>query len=279
MNRLLKSQLIVALCALALGTETYMVTGLKPAANELGLIFFATLLIYNIAQLRFNLSKRVMGKMKISLTGNRLNILLSIISLLFSLSLLITVNHGAQLVFILTSAAAITYVMPFSYKGDRLKGMREIPVLKNILLSAVWALGTVAVPLAFHNSFEITDDVWWMMARRFLFVYSLTVIFDIRDKKYDRELGILTLPMVVGIKNTKLLAVLALVAFIIITLFDSGLDNIPLMHYRESLILSAVITIMLVAIADLNKKNSYYIVVVDGSMIIQFLIVAAISFL
>ena len=277
MNKLLKSQIIVSVCALALGTETLLVLGLTPAINELGLIFFSTMLIYNLAQLRFNLSRPILSKVNLSLTGNRMNVYISIISILFTFSLLITINHSAQFVYLLTSIAALTYVMPFSYSNKRLKGLREIPILKNILLSGVWALATVLIPLAYHQAFNITDEVLWMMARRFLFIYSLTVIFDIRDKKHDRNLGVWTLPMGVGIKNTRLLAILALIIFITICLFDPGMSNMSLLHYRESLILSALITIAILAFADIKKKNSYYIVFVDGSMILQFLMVIGIS--
>ena len=147
MNRILKSQLIVSLCALALGAETYLVTGIPASPIELALIFFSTLLIYNIAQLRLNISKKPFNKIRLSLFGDRMNVIISILAVLITVPLVSLVNIKGQSVFLLTSLAAMAYVMPFSYKGSVINGLRGIPVIKNILLSIVWALGTISIPV------------------------------------------------------------------------------------------------------------------------------------
>ncbi len=279
MERLLKSQLIVSTCALALGAETFMVAGLQHRAHDLALLFFSTLLLYNLAQLRIDLSKKVMGKLKVSLTGRRMNIVLATAAFMISLPLLVGMNHETLAVFILTSFAALLYVMPFSYRGKRIKGLREVPVIKNILLSAVWALATVSLPLAGKGELQINSDITWMLARRFLFVYSLTVIFDIRDKRHDLLSGMWTLPMGIGIRVTKILALATLLLFTFISWVDPLLNDVPLHLYREALIASGIITMFLVAVANGRKKNAYYIVVVDGAMILQFLIITGFAML
>jgi len=277
MNLLLRSQLIVSLCALALAMETIMVLGLSSEPWHLLLILSATMLIYNLAQVRFNISRCINKKLRLSLIGHRLNVILAIVSFIITVPLITMINVDGLTVFTITSIFAILYVMPFTYKNERIKGLREIPVLKNILLSVVWALATVMIPLSI-NSFDLYEPaVIWMAFRRFLFVYALTVIFDIRDKKHDQAHGIWTLPMGVGIKYTKLLAITTLAVFILSCYLDPYISTHPLINYRESLVFSSLATMALITLADVKRKNTYYIVIVDGAMILQFFIVVGFS--
>ena len=80
-----------------------------------------------------------------------------------------------------------------------------------------------------------------------------------------------------GVKNTKALAIAALVIFLALALADPAIDTSAVKHYREALIFSALTTMALIMLADARRKNAYYIVIVDGSMIMQFLIVASFS--
>ena len=149
MERILRSQLIVSLCALAFAAETYLVTGLHASHLGLALVFSSTLLLYNIAQLRFDISRAIMGNIRLSLTGDRMNVILATVSLMITLPLLTQINPLGQLVYLIISLSAILYVMPFRFRGRNVRGLREIPVFKNILLSAVWAFATVLLPFAF----------------------------------------------------------------------------------------------------------------------------------
>lgn len=277
MERILRSQLIVSLCALAFAAETYLVTGLHASHLGLTLVFSSTLLLYNIAQLRFDISRAIMGNIRLSLTGDRMNVILAAASLIITLPLLTQINPLGQLVYLIISLSAILYVMPFRFRGRNVRGLREIPVFKNILLSAVWAFATVLLPFAFTGSLQYDEQIIFMALRRFLFVYSLTVIFDIRDQEHDRRAGFRTLPMSVGVKNTKALAIGTLVIFLALALADPAIRSSAVTHYREALIFSALITMALIMLADTRRRNAYYIVIVDGSMIMQFLIVAAFS--
>lgn len=277
MERILRSQLIVSLCALAFAAETYLVTGLHASHLGLTLVFSSTLLLYNIAQLRFDISRAIMGNIRLSLTGDRMNVILAAASLIITLPLLTQINPLGQLVYLIISLSAILYVMPFRFRGRNVRGLREIPVFKNILLSAVWAFATVLLPFAFTGSLQYDEQIIFMALRRFLFVYSLTVIFDIRDQEHDRRAGFRTLPMSVGVKNTKALAIGTLVIFLVLALADPAIRASAVTHYREALIFSALITMALIMLADTRRRNAYYIVIVDGSMIMQFLIVAAFS--
>jgi 4-hydroxybenzoate polyprenyltransferase len=277
MERILRSQLIVSLCALAFAAETYLVTGLPVNPTGLALIFTSTLLLYSIAQLRLDLSRAILGKIRLSLTGRRMNMVLAGMSLLVTLPLLTQTDPSGQLVYLLISLSAILYVMPFNIRGRNLRGLREIPVFKNILLSAVWSFATVMLPFAFTGELLFNEQILFMAMRRFLFVYSLTVIFDIRDQEHDRRSGFWTLPMGVGVKNTKMLAFGALVLFLIFTITDPTTVSSAAPHYREALIFSALVTMALIMLADIRRKNSYYIVIVDGAMIMQFLIVVTFS--
>lgn len=82
--------------------------------------------------------------------------------------------------------------------------LRTLPSIKIFVIAAVWSMTTVYLPAVFY-AIDWNWDLYLSLLQRFILVLILIIPFEIRDLKYDSsQLG--TLPQLLGIKRTKLLA-------------------------------------------------------------------------
>jgi len=127
--------LLIALAASAASHLTILRINETNNVVLIAIIFFATLAIYNFPRLPWQkpLNTRTW---------------ICLISILFSAILIINYNYISINLFLTAILACLIYMMPFNYKGKRIKGIRNIFLLKNIFLAASWALITVLLPMA-----------------------------------------------------------------------------------------------------------------------------------
>jgi len=116
-------------------------------------------------------------------------------------------------------------------------GLRKIPFLKIFIISTVWTIGTMGL-LVLENDLMLSDNVILHLIARFLFVFAITVPFDIRDIKYD--IGRLkTLPLFFGVQKAQyfsffaltICAVIAVNQYLANTLFSSQLLALILLYF------------------------------------------------
>jgi 4-hydroxybenzoate polyprenyltransferase len=79
--------------------------------------------------------------------------------------------------------------------------LKDIPVMKNFVVALSWALVVVLFPAV--GTIDILNGAILII---FYFVsvkyFINTVLFDIRDVKGDREMGIKTMPVILGVRKT-----------------------------------------------------------------------------
>jgi len=157
--------------------------------------------------------------------------------------------------------------------------LRDIPGLKIYLISLVLPCVTVAIPIlstsGFHAFFQ--QDILFAFFRKMLFVFAITVPFDIRDMDHDQKNNLKTIPLLVGDAKAKGIAVFALITYILllfIQLFtSSGLDT----RYFAALLLSAVISMFIIWQTNKIKNEYFYSLLLEGTMIIQCLLIIGAS--
>ncbi|MBI2259786.1 MAG: hypothetical protein HYU67_12930 [Flavobacteriia bacterium] len=82
-----------------------------------------------------------------------------------------------QIIFLaFLSIISILYVFP------RKSALRNIPYLKNFIISAIWT-GTLFILPSIENFFS--NNLWQVYSAFFIFYFLLTVIFDIKDNEKD----------------------------------------------------------------------------------------------
>ena len=94
-------------------------------------------------------------------------------------------------------------VLPVSWKYKRLK---EIPVVKNVLVAGAWALTLALLPISMNPA---GPGIRILISGLFFFTYVFmaSVLPDIRDREGDATVGITTLPVLVGNRTTNLILV------------------------------------------------------------------------
>ena len=107
--------------------------------------------------------------------------------------------------------ATLFYVFPFK---NKVSGLRNVPGLKLFLISITWTGLTLYLPL-FSAEFQNSEQLYASMAQRFLFIFAITIPFDIRDSKFDLP-GLNTIPQVLGVNRSKMIAILGLVIVVVL---------------------------------------------------------------
>ena len=160
------------------------------------------------------------------------------------------------------------YVAPIFGKNRRL---RDFDFLKIFLVAFVWAWVTVILPFSIHKYWEI-KLLAPMFIERFLFIFAITIPFDIRDLKIDNDGNVSTIPGLIGIQKSMLLSYAALVLMIIFSSYLFAVGFYPLSYYY-GLLLSFLTTSILIYLTDKQSHDYFFTGVIDGTMILQFIFV------
>jgi 4-hydroxybenzoate polyprenyltransferase len=160
---------------------------------------------------------------------------------------------------------------------DKKFGLRNIPGIKLFLIATVWSLSSVLLPILELDStglFSISSsDTILLVAKRFLFIAAITIPFDIRDLFQDRSLALKTIPVMLGEKKAYLFCQGLLAAYLVLLfLFSKTVDANFI-----ALTLTIVLSGWLIFKSNLVRNEYYYFLFLDGTMILQFLLLALCS--
>ncbi|MES2621130.1 MAG: UbiA family prenyltransferase [Bacteroidota bacterium] len=266
------SNIFIGICAVALTlTNQVTVEGDFHFNKGLGFVFFSTVFTYCFLKFRKtggaveNTTHHNWAEEHQQLSRNIL-----VISLLATVFYFAGLEGRVQFVVALLAAFTALYGfvnIPFTNPKRKL---RDFGLLKTVFVAIVWSVTTVVVPLG--DSFVETDVMIFLLLRRFLFILALTIPFEIKDMVGDREHNLKTIPYLIGVSNTKLLAqgILLLLALIIIMqhLFF-GLS----IGYMLALDISLLLTIFCIQPVDEETSDWWFYVVLDGMMVLQFVLV------
>lgn len=171
------------------------------------------------------------------------------------------------------------YTVPCVPTSQGWKRLRDIGAVKIFIISLVLALTTVLLPVLAYPDLPLSAKpaILFVFIRRMLFIFAITVPFDIRDMEYDRRNGTATLPVRLGIKRSKQLAIGALALFALLTGIQYFMLAGTSIFYVAALILSAVISSFVVMRTDEHKKDMFYSFYLEGMMILQCLLVIGAS--
>jgi len=156
-------------------------------------------------------------------------------------------------------------ILPFKNK----KRIKDFGLLKILTLALLWTLVTVWFPVHELNVNELSFHLIFL--RRFVFIFLLCLLFDIRDREVDDKENISTIAVRLGTEKSYMLC------FFLLSIF-AGLSVIQLVHTGNllefiAMLLSSVATAFIIIITKKNKSDFVYMVAVDGMMLLQALLV------
>ena len=157
---------------------------------------------------------------------------------------------------------AILYILPL--KNGR--SLRQVPFLKIFIIATTWVWVTAILPLQItETNFQLSHIS--ILAHRFLFIFAITIPFDIRDIYTDKQSDLKTLPSYYGVKNSKRWALGILLLSFAFLFFPIIWESMPIqliIGYLAIGITSAV----LIAKSDPEKPDWYFGYFLDGSMLV-----------
>jgi 4-hydroxybenzoate polyprenyltransferase len=274
-DALLFSNVFMALCAVAQGLVTFHIIGSKPVYPVLALLFTSTLGLYNFCILVIRPKqpqKSPYLRVRWFFKYHRLMVTITIACLLSLVPLFFLLANSSKLLLVGLAALSFGYGLPLFTSRGRKTGLRNVPGLKAILITLVWTLSCVLLPiLEAQDTLNIAvsaSTTWIILVKRFLFIAALTVPFDIRDLFQDRIAGLKTFPVAFGEKKAYVFCQVLLAGHIILLLL---LRNYRLTSDFYALTLVAVLTGWLIFKSNWKRNEYYYFFYLDGVLVLQYI--------
>lgn len=271
---LLFSNIFIALCAAAQALVTYQLLQAKADKHVLGLLFFSTLALYNFSILLAkpqNPGRSPFRRIRWIFAHHRLMISITIIAILSLIPLILFLSTPAKILLIFLGLVSVAYNLPLFTINNKAFGLRNIPGIKLFLIALVFSLSCVLIPvleLESHQTVAVsTRDTILLIAKRFLFIAAITIPFDIRDLFQDRIYELKTIPVLFGEKNSYFFCQLLLIIYLVMLFMFT--DNFDANFI--GLMLTILLTAWLIFRSRIDKNEYYYFLYLDGTMILQFI--------
>lgn len=168
---------------------------------------------------------------------------------------------------IIAGAVSLGYVLPVFGKGRRL---RDFHYVKIFLIAITWAWVTVVMPVV-DLGLDNNPGLWLLVIERAVFIFAITLPFDIRDFQIDAHTGVKTIPGYIGMNATKKLSIYSLVIAEVLAMINIGM--VYSLREFAGVGFSFLLTAILIWKVDKIRHDYFYTGAVDGSMILQFLLV------
>ncbi len=169
----------------------------------------ATFVAYNF--IRWHKYQKGMLRDEVSvwfIKHRKLLLFLNVLTVLVLLYLFFQIRIVAFVVALPFFLATLFYMMPLPFVKNRYLSVRQLPGFKIYSIAVSWGGMVVLFPLV-SVSHPIGASELLFFVHQVLFVFVLTLPFDIRDVNFDAA-TLKTLPQKIGVKNTKVLGVFVL---------------------------------------------------------------------
>jgi hypothetical protein len=187
--------------------------------------------------------------------------------LMIALSLIATA--GIILLFFFFPPKLILYLTPLLgisllyYLGPW--PLRKLRAAKGFFIALVWSACTIAIPyLLFENKIAAEKMIYLLLGTFFL-IAGLCVPFDIRDAEIDRIRQIKSIPVIRGVRGSKLISSALILLFPLF--YFVGKENSYLLI---SALITSVVSIAVVLFSSSKKNELYFSILVDGMLLFHF---------
>jgi 4-hydroxybenzoate polyprenyltransferase len=265
------SNVFIAACAVGLVFTNQLMAGesLVYGSNTL-FVFFSTLFTYSVLKFRRGESDSLTHHQAWAGEHPQLHRNIVLVSLLGVAAFFFTLPKAAQLYALGLGVLTALYgfvSIPLGSKGVKL---RNVGLLKTVFVAVVWSVSTVMIPLAGTGIDPLL--LVFLLLRRFLFVLALTICFEIKDMEADSSEGLRTLPMLLGLTGTKVLAQAVLILLMLINTLQYFAFSADA-YDTVAVNLSLLISIAVIYPIKENFSPYWYYIGLDGMMLLQFVLV------
>ena len=261
--------IFISFCGVALCIETALLLHIRLQSFTFYLfVFGATLLQYN---LHYLFKKNVIAnsnRVTWSAQNKKTYYLLIFSGVLFILISLFGFRLHHFIILSIFGCISVLYSFPFLPFPHK-KRIKDFGLLKIITLALLWTLVTVWFPA---EQINILDPSYLLIfIRRFIFIFILCLLFDIRDTEIDRLEKISTISVKIGAKKSYWLCYILLAVFAILSLLEFVF--VKDIFVLTAMLISALATIIIIEVSKKNNADFIYLFCIDGMMILQALLV------
>lgn len=269
----------IALCALSMLVETQWFFEIPFKWDALAaFIFFGTFFDYNhhrfswhfnpshpFADLKRFFSSEVSNTLRISILVGFAGTAISFVLL----------DPKIIPVVLLFSIITLAYSLPMIKWKNKFMRLREITYLKIFVVAFVWSFVTVIIPLMYVSKEVSYVTVAIVFLRRLLFIYAITIPFEIRGIEIENSYGNRNLPMIYGVRRMKIVGIIFMGMFCLLSAVHELYFEFNITDRQNiflPLLISAIVSGMLIAFYNSKRSEWYNAFFVDGMMILQLLL-------
>ncbi len=255
----LDSSIHVALSCFALVNCTYLILNISINYSVTFFALFGTIAGYNFVKfdaLARAKKNKMSWKLK-AIAG------LSFFSLIIGIHYFLELQKNTKIVASLALILTILYTLPFF---PNKKNARNWAGFKIYIVAICWVSVTVLLPII-NSGYKTDSDAILIILQRFFLIFSLLLIFEIKDLKND-DPHLKTVPQQIGIKNTKALGFVLLALFIGLSFYNGNINN----HFLELNFVIAIAIGFFLFFSTENRSNYYTSFWVESIPIVWWLL-------
>ncbi|WP_153795969.1 hypothetical protein [Foetidibacter luteolus] len=175
---------------------------------------------------------------------------------------------------ILTVPVAAILYYGLSWKRSKRYNLRKNGFLKPFVIGFVWAGAVTIYPVVFKyiqsfSAYEVSIFSLWLLAKNWMFITVLCIMFDIKDYAADHNRRLKTFVVRVGLRKTIFYIIIPLclagwLAFLVFAYFNS-------FAFFRVIINSIPFLLLLLVAYSLHRRKSilYYLIIIDGLMLVK----------
>lgn len=236
-------------------------------------VFFGTLCEYNLNSFLLIARRKILPK------GERFDwirsnkscvVFLFLTSLAGVILTCLYLQTSVFLLFVIGATILFLYSTPVFFSSRKYFSLRDIKFLKIFLISFVWAFVTIAIPFCKVASERSFFEFITLFIERFLFIFAITIPFDIKDMEQDRVQKLRTIPTMIGAERANQLSHILLFLFLFLVcsrfLYDQKTDVL-----LASLMMFLILKLLFHFRKDLKRylnRDLYCYGLLDGSMLL-----------
>ena len=225
----------------------------------------STLLLYSLHRIigiKKSESYANQGRFAIIIKYKSHLIVYSILSAIYCLYAYYTFDWTRRLLLIIPTILSLSYSLPIFLGGKRL---RDFHWIKIFLIAICWAVITCTIPL-YELQIYSNTDICLLTIERCLFIFAITIPFDIRDRKIDLINNVKTLATRYNNETLKKISWICLaIAAIIASISYYNIYKIPS-------IITYIITAYLISQTSEDRNDYFYTGKMDGTMMLPILV-------
>jgi len=266
---ILFGSIFIAVCAVSFCMETNILLGVP--LNNFSFycfVFGATLVQYNLHYLVKKTAVQHSKRLAWSQRNTNIHLTLLVAGIILIVYSFFSFHLRHFMILICLGIVSLLYSFPLIPFGKK-KRIKDYGFLKIITLALLWTIVTVWFPV---NDMKVETTLFiFIFVKRFVFMFILCLLFDLRDIEIDSSEKINTLAVMLGKKKSYFLSYFLLIVFVLLSFFQYL--YLPQTNFFIAMLASAFFTFGTMEMTRRTNSDFIYLAGIDGMMLIQAVLV------